>query len=340
MPSLKNVGPNKVAHAIISKLIDREDVYIKVFYIKKEYGLTFPCDLEHFSLYKIFKLYKFDVLHSHMLRPDILVGMLPWFHGKKISTVHNIVTLDLYYSYGRVVSKVVSFLWLKLWRKFDSVIVLSKNAKKFYEDKIMQRSKLRIIYNGVETTVDDYISSEDHALLSSFKKDSNLLGSLCLANERKGLEQVLYALTYLPNYKFILIGDGPVSSSLKKLSYELNIQDRFLILGFRDNARSFFKYIDYFVIPSRSEGFPLALIEAVVAKRKVICSDLDIFKEVFNNKEVSFFKLDDIQSLVEAIKQSEYNDVKSAHERMLINYSSKAMAEKYLECYVSGKDNV
>ena len=89
-------------------------------------------------------------------------------------------------------------------------------------------------------------------------------------------------------------------------------------------------------MPSKSEGFGLALIEAVQQKVPVICSDIEVFKELFNSAEVSYFKLEDLTSLSEALKIAiETGSVKAdlAYVRYLNNYTASLMAGEYYKLY-------
>lgn len=81
VPSLEVVGPVKVAFDIASSLY--KEIDMTVYYLKKSSGLHFPCQTKKLTWRNFFELYRFDVLHSHMLRPDILIAALPFFKGKK-----------------------------------------------------------------------------------------------------------------------------------------------------------------------------------------------------------------------------------------------------------------
>jgi glycosyltransferase involved in cell wall biosynthesis len=74
---------------------------------------------------------------------------------------------------------------------------------------------------------------------------------------------------------------------------------------------------------SYSEGFPLSLLEAGMAGIPVVCSDIQIFRELFSPKSVSFFRLDDILSLKLAIIHA--NTFRSSFSKNL----SESIAEKY-----------
>ncbi|MDO9580630.1 MAG: glycosyl transferase, partial [Bacteroidales bacterium] len=84
------------------------------------------------------------------------------------------------------------------------------------------------------------------------------------------------------------------------------------------------------------EGFGLALVEAVQQRVPVICSDIEVFKELFDEEEVTFFRLNDTISLIQALNKSQKTgNVKAelAYKRYLNNYTDKLMAKRYYELY-------
>ena len=81
LPSLKNQGPIIVAKDIIEGLINIVE-QIDVYYFDKGEGeaeVNFSCDTHLISFYEKIDFNKYDVIHTHMLRPDMYV----WFHRKK-----------------------------------------------------------------------------------------------------------------------------------------------------------------------------------------------------------------------------------------------------------------
>ena len=61
---------------------------------------------------------------------------------------------------------------------------------------------------------------------------------------------------------------------------------------------------DVFVIPSYSEGFSLAMLEAGTIGSSIVCSDIPAFNLPFSRNEVSFFKLNNIKSLEIAVDEA------------------------------------
>ena len=89
-------------------------------------------------------------------------------------------------------------------------------------------------------------------------------------------------------------------------------------------------------MPSRSEGFGLSLIEAVQQKVPVVCSDLDVFKELFTSDEVAFYKNGDMATMAAALENGDgIGKIKSerAYNRYINNYTANLMARNYYNLY-------
>jgi glycosyltransferase involved in cell wall biosynthesis len=91
-------------------------------------------------------------------------------------------------------------------------------------------------------------------------------------------------------------------------------------------------------MPSHSEGFGLALIEAVQQRIPVICSDIDVFRELFTGDEVTFFKSGnhtDLSSALRIASETGKTKTERAHARYENNYTASSMARNYSELYKS-----
>ena len=89
-------------------------------------------------------------------------------------------------------------------------------------------------------------------------------------------------------------------------------------------------------MPSYSEGFGLAMIEAALAKRSIVCSDIPSFHELFDKGEVEFFILNNKASLAKAITMAYENKNERgelAYKKACSKFTSFIMAENYLSYY-------
>ena len=90
LPKLANQGPIIVAKDIIDNIKDRIEL-IDVYYFDDVVEIDFECNIYKISFFDKIDFEKYDIVHSHMLRPDLYV----WYHRKKshiktlfVSTLH------------------------------------------------------------------------------------------------------------------------------------------------------------------------------------------------------------------------------------------------------------
>jgi glycosyltransferase involved in cell wall biosynthesis len=160
-------------------------------------------------------------------------------------------------------------------------------------------------------------------------------------DRRKGLEQILKLLQINKTYAFIVVGDGIERTNLQNLALKYKVQNRFLVLGPKKDGYRFMSYFDLFVIPSRSEGMPLALLEAMALKVPIVSSEIPEFTQEYPENTMSFFCLDNIRSLMNACEEGlrdRDSKVLNAYLNYQEKYTVKIMAEKYMKIYRSLMD--
>ena len=337
LPSLKNQGPIIVAKDIIQGLVDKAKL-IDVYYFDKEnIELLFPCNTYRISFFQKIDFNKYDVVHTNMLRPDLYT----WYHRKKtdkckfISTLHQIIYDNLKGNYNKFIAYIFEKIWVKILNKQDSIVYLTHLMANTYKNRI--HKPYQVIYNGrayhkekIEAKVDE------ESQILDIKKQFKVIGTHCLLTKRKGIHQTILALKHLPDYFFIIVGDGIELENLKSLAKRENVYDRCWFLGYKKNAISYLKYFDVYAATSYSEGFSLSLIEAGQCKLPTVCSNIAIFKEQYNENEVVFYELDNIASLSEAIVKAFNNKQQYAeniYKRAINDYSIENMSNQYLKLY-------
>jgi L-malate glycosyltransferase len=337
---IDQLGPVKVIQNLVNYLIRFDDLKIKVFYLDKRVDekIIMAVPAERLDR-RNFRFSEYDIIHTNGLRPDLFAfnnrGKIR-FH---ISTIHNLVFEDLTFTYNRFISWFFGNIWLILWKRADKLVCVS-GAEKNYYSKWFVPAKLEVIYNGI--TEADSIFQPDSEIISSIErlrsKGLKIIGSAAILTKRKGIDQILHLLVTEKEFALVIIGDGKELNKLSHLAGKLQITHRCLFCGFRRNAVCYFNLFDFFIMPSRSEGFGLALIEAVQQKIPVICSDIPVFTELFNDEEVIFFKLEDKYSLFEALKcavETGEKKAENAYSRYLDRYTASIMAKHYYELYKS-----
>lgn len=79
----------------------------------------------------------------------------------------------------------------------------------------------------------------------------------------------------IPNLKLLVVGDGPDLAALKALVQVEGVADAVVFAGWTDGLSQVYSAIDALVIPSRYEGVPLVMLQAMYFRRPVIASAVD-----------------------------------------------------------------
>ncbi len=340
VPSLAHSGPVLVMKYLTDELLENYKINVRVYYLDKKVdpGLEIKVPYERLSLRK-FPFDDFDIIHTNGLRPDLIAFLKRKKIKYHISTIHNFVFQDLSFRYPNIVSWLIAIIWLILWRRTDKLICVSATMKAYYMQWFPE-TKLTVIHNGIpeygtySKPDNDIIEIIDHYHSKGFI----VVGVACNLNRGKGIDVLLKHIATDNEFALVIIGTGPDLKNLKEIVRKLKLNDRCNFPGFKSFAVKYLNYMDLFLVPSRSEGFCLSLVEAVQQKVPVVCSDIPVFRELFNNEEVTFFNLDTTISLATAIQTAKRNcksKIDLAYQKFKVRYTSKVMAQKYMELYQS-----
>lgn len=334
--ALSNKGPVIVVKELVSQFTINGHSCI-VFYFDEITEVVFDCPVYRINKKEKIDFTQFDVVHSHGLRPDKYI-----FKNKSqqkvktvfVTTLHNYVFQDLKYQYNSIVAFFFGNLWIYLLRRHDRIVTLSQDAQKYYS-KWFSLDKLTYAYNARNPDRTKRLTNEELKEVDDFKADSVLLGVNALLSPVKGVDMLIKGLPYLPNHKLFIVGDGQSRKSLEELSQRLSVSDRCYFAGYKPSAYRYLEYYDIFTMPSRSEGFPLSLLEASVYATPAVVSNIPVVKEVFSAEEVSFFDLSNPLTIVDAIKIATESKVLGVnfHNKYLSSYSPEIMYERYLAIY-------
>ena len=169
--------------------------------------------------------------------------------------------------------RAITTRWLKRTvskRLAAHVAVGEQVARAVEEVSGLATGSVRTIYNGVPD------------LGPAGRRDGTgrkAVGTLARLDHVKGLDVLLEAVAQLPDTDLLIAGDGPDRAALEAQAERLKLGDRFRLLPWSDNPRDLFDQMDVFVLPSRIEGFPLSIVEAMLAGRAVVATDVGSVRE-------------------------------------------------------------
>lgn len=167
-----------------------------------------------------------------------------------------------------------------------------------------------------------------------------LIGSLGRLTEQKGYEALVQALPALPDATLVLVGDGPERAALEALAGELGVGDRMIVTGWTSEARRWLPALDVFALPSRWEGLPLVILEAMHAGLPVVACDVGSVAEAVLDGETGYAVAPGDQAALERrlaalVADPELRARLGARGREVAaeRFTSAAMARRYEAAY-------
>jgi L-malate glycosyltransferase len=137
----------------------------------------------------------------------------------------------------------------------------------------------------------------------------------------------------------MLVGEGPERETLSRRAGNLLAERRVLMLGHRDDVRRLLAAADVFILPSRYEGFGLAVVEAMAAGVPVIASRVGGVPEIVRDgTDGCLVKGGDVEALAEtirlmAINESGRQQLARAGQLRAQDFSREKMLEAYYRLY-------
>jgi glycosyltransferase involved in cell wall biosynthesis len=267
------------------------------------------------------------ILHAHLRTPwSCQYGLLA---GVLVPAVRTIAT-----EHAPLASADGLQRWLRrvLVRRLNAHVGVGEGAARLVEQQIgLERGSLRVIPNGVPAA--------DGSPPPPRVASGPIVGSLGRLDGVKGHDVLVRALPLLPEVTAVLVGDGTERNALEALAADLGVADRLRILGWLEDGRRQLGGFDVFVLPSRSEGLPLALLEAMLAGLPVVASDVGSVGEAVREGETGLLvPPGDPGALAAAIRRALEPELgarlgASGRARALERFTVEAMVSAYERLY-------
>jgi glycosyltransferase involved in cell wall biosynthesis len=267
------VGETNGGKDLQEKIKDRGS-RIKVIQLKHLVRKISPTHdlLAIFELKKLYKKLQPDIIHLNSSKAGIL-GVLAKFK------IRNSKFEIIYTVHGWVFNEPLStikkhiYLFLERWTAHmkDTFIILSDQDRHTAKQIVhIDEKKLKTIPLGIPDI--SFLSKEKaRAYITQKAKintDGLIIGTIANLYKTKGLDVLIKAIVQkketLGDSAFVIIGEGPQRSQLESLIAKHHLSNTHLIGTIEDAAR-FLPAFDLFILPSRKEGFPYTLLEAVQA---------------------------------------------------------------------------
>ena len=216
-----------------------------------------------------FLRHRIDVAHSH----EFSMAVYGAWAARRAGVPHVITMHGSRYYAGRLRRRVAMRAAIAM--SGQTVAVSAPLAWYMKRDLALRSSGVLTIPNGVRHVRSGHTTLRDELHL---REDERLLVSVGNLYPVKGHHHLVDALALLgeryPNVHLAIAGRGDREDALAAQASALGVASKVHLLGLRPDITAILAAADIFVLPSMSEGLPLALLEAMFARRPIVASDV------------------------------------------------------------------
>ena len=206
-----------------------------------------------------------------------------------------------------------------------AVIPSGIDIKKFYRTNTLKK-KSEELRKKYKINIDDFV-----------------IGSVGRVASEKSFDEIIKNLTELVKYnnkiKFMLVGDGPELSNLKKLTKELKLDKYVIFTGLIDYnlIPSYYQVFDAMVSFSKTETQGLTIVEGLAASLPVVCINDESFSSIVQNNYNGYLfdKSEDYRKyILDLVYNKEvYKQMSMNAKNSVYSYSKEVFASNVLKIY-------
>jgi glycosyltransferase involved in cell wall biosynthesis len=238
-------------------------------------------------LYRFLRKNPCDLIHTHSSKAGVLgrVASLAAGAAPRVHTPHTFA-----FSFAGEFSPLKRRLYLTIerWlgRRTHRLVNVSESEHREAIDLgIAPPDRMVVVENGINPWPYRWAEPpEPGACLFGEGKRAPRLGTVGLLNAAKGHDVLLSAFARLldrfPDAGLAIVGEGELRGSLEGRIADLGLKDRARLVGYRREVPSLLKELDLFVLPSRWEGMPYVLMEAMAAGVPVVATDVNGSRDI------------------------------------------------------------
>jgi glycosyltransferase involved in cell wall biosynthesis len=196
-----------------------------------------------------------------------------------------------------------------LYRLPDRYVTIGETAKRMLQEQ-GAHAEIDVVPNGIELEqrAGDRADFRQSCGISSDTYVAAVIGRIAFQQKAHDflVRSVAEYRDRLKGVRICVIGDGPDEQNLRDMVRDLNLEDIVSILPWRRDRVSFYSAMDLLIIPSRFEGVPLVMLEAMWHGLPIVASNVDGMAEILPKHWL--FRSGDAESLVSTFTQVRYAD--------------------------------
>jgi teichuronic acid biosynthesis glycosyltransferase TuaC len=214
--------------------------------------------------------FDFDLIDAHYVYPDGVAAVwLGWLLSKPVVVTARGTDVNLI-PQMRIPRRLIRHAL----RRASAIIAVSEALKQAIIDLDFFPEQVSVLRNGVDLI--KFFPYPRDEIRHQLKLDGPILISVGHLIKRKGHDIVIRALPELPDYRLLIVGEGPQRANLQRLVTSLGLGSRVRFLGAiaHDEMARYYSAADVLVLASSREGWPNVLLESMACGTPVVASNI------------------------------------------------------------------
>jgi len=186
-----------------------------------------------------------------------------------------------------------------LMNKMDVILAVAQGQRdQLVTRQYIREDIVRVVYNGID--LDHFkpqVEREEQCRLLGLNSKAPIVGTVARLVHLKGVDVFLKAaeavLKKFPSTQFVVVGDGPESHELKRMSQTLGIASSVRFLGSRGDVADTARVFNVGVLSSRTEALPMAILEYMSLSVPVIATNVGGVSEMVGHGETGLLISED-----------------------------------------------
>jgi N-acetyl-alpha-D-glucosaminyl L-malate synthase BshA len=291
------------------------------------------------KIVEIVEKFQLEVLHVHYAIPHAYAAyMAKQMLKEKGISIKVVTTL-----HGTDITLVGSHPTYKTAVEFsinnsDVVTSVSNALKKTTVKLFTIKNNIQVVHNFIDTVKYDQAHQLNGNRIAIAKPNERILTHVSNFRPVKRIKDVIkvfYEVQKKIPSKLLLIGEGPERAKAENLVNKLQISEQVLFLGNSSEVSKILCYSDIFILPSQTESFGLAALEAMAARTPVISTNTGGLPEVNIHGLTGYLSnLGDIQDMVNnTVSILEDNQILATFKNNAREHAKKFSLENILAVY-------
>jgi glycosyltransferase involved in cell wall biosynthesis len=235
---------------------------------------------------------KVDIWHGHDYKSNLFGLIVKRFHPMKLVTTAHGFTREtwrtrLYYHLDNLAML-----------GYDQTLAVSPQLVKHCAYHGVNPDRLTYIPNAIDTA--EYVRTQSTSVAKTefgLAQDKFMIGVIGRLSPEKGTDRAIRMLPELlaahPNTELHLIGDGHERGALQQLASQLGVLDAIRWWGWQTDTRPFYEMLDALLLPSRTEGLPNVVLEAMAMGVPVAATNVGGVSDLLDSGDCGIILSDD-----------------------------------------------